>query len=131
MGHINMRQRPHWNPRTRIWNIQGLINEPALRHLGIFIENLIGCILVPVLGLRGIGVWDAADIHPVFGLPVLGVVNFGGGIDRGSEIIENATTLEAFTIDQDIIGVVGAGRGSIRVCEHVTVKLTVERACRD
>ena len=126
-----MEQTTHWKPRTRIWNIQGLIFKPSLRLLGIFIENLIGCILVPVIGLRGIGVRDAADIHPVLGLPVLGVVNFGEGVDRGSEILENATTLEAITIDQDIIGVVGAGRTSIRACGHVTVKLTVERACRD
>jgi hypothetical protein len=106
--------------RTGIRNIQGLIIEPALRFLGVLIENLVRCILVPVIGLSGIGVRDAAGIYPIIGLLVLRVVDLGGRIDWGIEILKKVTTVEAFTIEQDIISVIGAGMMLIQeahICE--------------
>ncbi len=84
---------------TGVRDTQGLIIEPTFRLLGFLIENLIGCILIPVIRLRGIRVRDAFGIHPIFGLLVLRIINLGGWVDWGTEILEEVTTTEAFTVD--------------------------------
>jgi len=93
---------------TGIRDTQELIIEPTLRLLGILVENLIGCILIPVIRLLGISIRDAFGIHPIFGLLVLRIINLGGWVDRGSEILEEVTTIEAFTVDQDVISIIRA-----------------------
>jgi hypothetical protein len=98
----------HRKLRTGIRNIQRFIIKPALRLLCILIDNFVRCILVPVMGLLGIGVWDAAGIYPIIGFVVLRVVDLSGGVDWGIEILKKVATAEAFTIEQDIISVIGA-----------------------
>jgi len=93
---------------TGIRDTQELIIEPTLRLLGILVENLIGCILIPVIRLLGISIRDAFGIHPIFGLLVLRIINLGGWVDRGSEILEEVTMIEAFTVDQDVISIIRA-----------------------
>jgi hypothetical protein len=84
---------------TGVRDIQGLIIKPTFRLLGFVVENLIGCILIPVTRLRGIRVRDAFGIHPIFGLLVLRIINLGGWVDWGTEVLEEVTTTDTFTID--------------------------------
>lgn len=93
---------------TGVRGTQGLIIEPTFRLLGLLVENLIGCILIPVIRLLGISVWDAFVVHPIFRLLVLRIINIGGWVDWGTEILEEVTTIDAFTIDQDVISIIGA-----------------------
>ncbi len=99
---------------TRVRDTQGLIIEPIFRLLGFLIENLIGCILVPVIRLLRVRFRDAFGIHPIFGLLVLRIINLGGWVDRGGEILEEVTTIDAFTVDQDVISVIRAGWTLVR-----------------
>lgn len=92
-------QRKRLKVPTGVRDTQGLILEPTFRLLGFLVKNLIGCILIPVIRLRGISVRDAFGIHPIFGLLVLSIINLGGWVDRGSEILEEVTTTDAFTVD--------------------------------
>jgi hypothetical protein len=98
---------------TGVRDTQGLIIEPTFWLLGFLVENFIGCIFIPVIGLRGIRVRDTFGIHPIFGLLVLRVINLGGWVDRGTEILEEVTTTDAFTVDQDVISIIGAGRMNV------------------
>jgi hypothetical protein len=103
-------QSTHWRAHTGVRDSQGLIIEPTIRLLGVLIENLIGCVLIPVIGLRGIGVRDALGIHPIFGLLILRIINLGGWVDWGSETLKEVTSIDAFTVDQDVISIIRAGR---------------------
>lgn len=85
--------------RTRIRDGQEFIVEPTFRLHSILIENFIGLIFIPVLGLLGIGIRNALSIYPIFGFLVLRIVNLGGGVDWRREILEKVSTLLAFTID--------------------------------
>lgn len=98
---------------TGVRDAQGLIIEPSFRLLGFIVENFIGCILIPVTRLRGISVRDAFGIHPIFGLLVLRIINLGGWVDRGTEILEEVTTTDAVTVNQDVISIIRAGRMDI------------------
>jgi len=71
-------------------------------------------VLVPVIGLLGIGIRDAFDINPILGLLVLGIVYLFRRVDRGSEILEKVPTIDTFTVDLDVISIIGAGRISMR-----------------
>ena len=84
---------------TGVRDTQGFIIEPTFRLLDLIVKNFIGCILIPVVRLRGISVRDAFGIHPIFGLLVLRIINLGGWVDWGTEILQEVTTTEAFTID--------------------------------
>ena len=73
--HKNISRRPTLQYiRTGIRNSQGFIIEPAFRLLSILIEDLIGLVLIPVIGLLGIGIRNAFDINPIPGLFVLRIV---------------------------------------------------------
>jgi hypothetical protein len=102
-------QPKHLKIPTGVRDTQGLIVEPTFRLLGFLVENLIGCILIPVIGLLGIRVWDTFGIHPIFGLLVLRIINLGGRVDWRIEILEDVTTINAFTVDQDVISIIIAG----------------------
>ena len=119
---ISERQPTRWKVHTGIWDTQGFIIEPTFRLLSLLVEDLIGLILVPVIGLRGIRVRDAFGIHPIFGLLILRIINLSGWVDSGSEILEEVTAIDAITIDQDVISIIGAGRQLIQWCEDVTIK---------
>jgi hypothetical protein len=95
---------------TGVRDTQGLIIEPTFGLLGFIIKNLIGCILIPVIRLLGIRIRDAFGIHPIFGFLVLGVINLGGWVNRRSEILQKVTAIEAFTVDQNVISIIRAGR---------------------
>ena len=84
---------------TGVRDAQGLIIEPTFRRLGFLVKNLIGCILIPVIRLRGISIRDAFGIHPIFGLLVLRIINLGRWVDCGIEILQEVTTTDAFTVD--------------------------------
>jgi hypothetical protein len=99
---------------TGVRDTQGFVIEPTFRLLGLIVKNLIGCILIPVIRLRGIRVRDAFGIYPIFGLLVLRIINLGGWVDWGTEILEEVTTIKAFTVDQDIISIIRAGRMLVR-----------------
>jgi hypothetical protein len=116
---------------TGVRDTQGLINEPTFRLLGFLVKNLIGCILIPVIRLCGIRVRDAFGIHPIFRLLVLRIINLGGRVDWGTETLEEVTTIEAFTVDQDVISIIRAGRVLVWWRKRVRKNLTVERACID
>lgn len=92
---------------TRVRDELGLIIEPALRLLSLFIENLIGSILVPIVGLqhrenqlparsinahlRSVGVRDTLSIDPVLRLLVFRIVDLLGRSDGRVEVLEKAT----------------------------------------
>ena len=85
--------------RTRIGDGRRLIVEPTLGFHGFLVENFIGCFLIPVVWLLGIGIRNALGIYPIRRLLVLRIINFGGRIDWGREILEKVATLLAFAID--------------------------------
>jgi hypothetical protein len=82
--------------------------------LGFLVENLVGCILVPVIGLLGIRIWDTLSVHPIFWLLVLRIINLGRWVDWGSETLKEVPAIDAFTVDQDVISIIRAGRMLIR-----------------
>jgi hypothetical protein len=84
---------------TGVRDTQGFIIEPTFRLLDLIVENFIRCILIPVVRLRGISVRDAFGIHPIFGLLVLRIIDLGGWVDWRTEILQEVTTTEAFTVD--------------------------------
>ena len=84
---------------TGVRDTQGLFFEPTSGLHGFLVKNLIGCVFIPVIRLRGIRVRDAFGIHPIFGLLVLRIINLGGWVDWGTEILEEIPTTEAFTVD--------------------------------
>jgi hypothetical protein len=106
-------QPKHLKVPTRVRDTQGLIIEPTFRLLGFIVKNLIGCIFIPVIRLLGVSVRDAFGIHPIFGLLVLSIINLGEWVDWGTEILEEVTTTDAFTVDKDVIGIIRAGRMSV------------------
>jgi hypothetical protein len=95
---------------TRVRDTQGLIIKPTFGLLGFLIGNFIRCIFIPVIRLISIRVWDAFDIHPIFGLLVLRIINLSGWVDCGSEILEEVTAIDAFIVDQDVISIIRAER---------------------
>jgi len=84
------------------------IIEPTFRFDGIFIEDLVRSVLIPILGLLGIGISDTALINPVIGLGVLGVIDFLLWVDRRAEVFEEAALSRRVAVDKNLIGVVGA-----------------------
>jgi hypothetical protein len=116
---------------TGIRDSQGFVIEPTFWLFGILIKDFIGLILIPVIRLLSIRIRDAFDIDPVLGLLILGVVNLFRRIDRRSEILEKVTAIDAFTVELDVISIIGAGGISGRECEYVTERLTVQRVCKD
>jgi hypothetical protein len=95
---------------TGVRDTQGLLIKPTFRLLGFLVKNLIGCILIPVIRLLGIGIRDAFGIHPIFGFLVLRIINLGGWVDCRSEILKEVAAIDAFTVYQDVISIIGAER---------------------
>jgi hypothetical protein len=132
IGGVSRRQTQHTGKsHTRIRDSGGFIIKPTFRLLGLLIDDLIGLILIPVLGLLGIRVSDAFGVDPIRGLLVLGIIDFGRRVNRGCEILEKVTMIDAFTVNPDVVGIIRAERISVQVYGHMTIKLTVQRVCKD
>lgn len=58
--------------------------------------------------LLGLGVRDLRLVNPVIGLLVLRVINFGRRVEGRGEVFKKAASLLGLTVDQDVVGVVGA-----------------------
>jgi hypothetical protein len=90
---------------TRIFNSKGFIIEPPFRFDGFLVDNLVGSILVPIVGLEegksgfglkycdranllGIWVGNFLDINPIFRFLVIGVIDLFRRIDSGYEFLK-------------------------------------------
>lgn len=98
-----------------VGNNRGLIDKPVLRLSGLLVDNLERRILIPVLRLDGIGVSNASLVNPILGLGVLGVINLLGRVDRGSQVLEKATSLGLDTVLLNGEGVVGVNNESVQL----------------
>lgn len=58
--------------------------------------------------LDSIRVRDALRVNPVLGLRILGVVNLRGRVDRRVEVLKEAASVVALTVEAHVVGVVGA-----------------------
>lgn len=91
----------------------GLILQPVLGLLSFLIGDLVRGVLIPVLGLGGLRVRDLHLIDPVGGLLVLGVINFLLRVDGGVEVLQKASLLDGFAVDQDLEGLVRLDNKSV------------------
>lgn len=58
-----------------------------------------------------IGVSDSLSIDPIFGLRVVGVVDFLLRVDSRLEVFEEVSGIMALTVEENVIGIVGAEVG--------------------
>ena len=93
---------------TGVGNEFGLIVEPALRLDGLLVDDLVGSVLVPVLGLSSLGIRDLLLVNPVLRLLILGIVDLLVGVDSGSEVLEEVATVVALAVVENVVGVVRA-----------------------
>lgn len=94
--------------RTRIGDGVRLVIQPAFGLHSLLITDLIGGVLIPLLRLFGVGVRDLVLVNPILGLLVLGIVDLLRRVEGRLEVLEQATSLLALAVDENIVGVVGA-----------------------
>ena len=58
--------------------------------------------------LRSVWVGNSLSVNPIFWLLVLRVIDFLGRVDRWIEVLEQAASVLALTVEADVVGVVGA-----------------------
>jgi len=92
----------------RVRDLEGLVLEPVSGLLGLGVLNLESSLLIPIGRLLGLGVGDLGLLNPVGGLLVFRVVNLGGRVDRGSEVLEEGTVLEGSAVNLELEALVGA-----------------------
>jgi hypothetical protein len=97
----------------RVGNGGGLVLEPVGWLLSVLVNDLIWCILVPVLGLGSLGVCNASFINPVFWLLVIRIADLSRRVESRVEVLEQAPVLGGFVVDEDFEGVVGANDQSV------------------
>jgi hypothetical protein len=110
---------------TRVGDSRRLIIEPALRLGGLLVDDLVGCVLIPVLrllsdisktvtlswrmtNLGSFRIRNSLLVNPVRRLSVLGVVDFLGWVDGGLKVLQEAAGFLADAVDEDFVGVVGS-----------------------
>lgn len=83
---------------------------PNLFSTHFSVDNKSRRILVPVLRLDGLRVDDLGLVDPGLRLEVLGIVDLLRRVDGGLEVLEEGSGLGRDVVNEDLEGVVGAGR---------------------
>ena len=91
----------------RVGNGLGLVFKPVFGLRGFFVNDLEGCILVPVVRLLGIGIRDAGLINPILRFLVVWVFNLLRGVNRRGEVFMEGSVADGLSIDLDLEALVG------------------------
>lgn len=97
----------------RVGDLERLVLEPVSGLLGLSVLDLEGSVLVPVGRFSSLGVSNLSLLNPVGGLLVFGVINLGGRVDRGSEVLEERAVLEGSAVNLELESLVGANNESV------------------
>merc|ERR1719458_2168148 len=108
------------DPGTLVVRVINLLGFPLSLVLGVVNHGRLPLsvhLIVPVLGLGGVGVSDVLGLLPVLGLGILGVINLGSVNPVSSE----GSLLGGLVIDEDLVCAVSVDNQGVEMSEHIVL----------